>query len=45
MIKEKIVVYQTKNDKVVFYILHELYRYDSRLVMRVCADKLREFNT
>ena len=40
MINEKVIVYQTKNDKVVFQTLHELYKWDPGLVMRVCADKL-----
>ena len=40
MINEKIIVYQTNNDKVVFHTLHNLYKYYSGLVMRVCADKL-----
>ena len=40
MINEKIIVYQTNNDKVVFQTLHELYKKDPGLVMRVCADKL-----
>ena len=40
MINEKIIVYQTNNDKVVFHTLHELYKWDPDLVMRVCADKL-----
>ena len=40
MINEKIIVYQTNNDKVVFHTLHHLYKCDPGLVMRVCADKL-----
>ena len=40
MINEKIIVYHTNNDKVVFHTLHELYKWDPCLVMRVCADKL-----
>ena len=40
MINEKIIVYQTNNDKVFFQTLHELYKWDPGLVMRVCADKL-----
>ena len=40
MINAKIIVYQTNNDKVVFHTLHELYKVDPGLVMRVCADKL-----
>ena len=40
MINEKIIVYQTNNDKVVFHTLHELYKCDPGLVMRLCADKL-----
>ena len=40
MINEKKFVYQTNNDKVVFHTLHELYKWDPGLVMRVCADKL-----
>ena len=40
MINEKIIVYQTNNDKVVFHTLHELYKWDPGLVMRVCADEL-----
>ena len=40
MINEKIIVYQANNDKVVFHTLHELYKWDPGLVMRVCADKL-----
>ena len=40
MINEKIIVYQTNNDKVVFQTLHEFYKWDPGLVMRVCADKL-----
>ena len=40
MINEKIIVFQTNNDKVVFHTLHGLYKWDPGLVMRVCADKL-----
>ena len=40
MIKEKIIVYQTNNDKVVFHTLHDLYKWDPGLVMRVRADTL-----
>ena len=40
IINEKIIVYRTNNDKVVFHTLHELYKWDPGLVMRVCADKL-----
>ena len=40
MINEKIIVYQTKTGKVVFHTLHELYKTDPGLVMRVCADEL-----
>ena len=40
MINEKIIVYQTNNDKVVFHTLHELYKWDPGLVTRVCTDKL-----
>ena len=40
MINEKVIVYQTNNDKVFCHILHELYKWDPGLVMRVCADKL-----
>ena len=40
MINEKIIVYQTNIDKVVFNILHEIYKWDPGLVMRVCADEL-----
>ena len=40
MINEKIIVYQTNIDKVVFHTLHELYKWDPGLVMRVCAVKL-----
>ena len=40
MINEKIIVYQTNNDKVVFHTLHELHKWDPGLVMRVCADKV-----
>ena len=40
MINEKIIVYQTNNDKVVFHTLHELYKWDPSLVMPVCTDKL-----
>ena len=39
MINEKIIVYQTNNDKFVFHTLHELYKWDPGLVMLVCADK------
>ena len=41
MINEKIIVYQTNNDKVVFHTLHDLYKWDPGLVVRVCADKLK----
>ena len=40
MINEKIIVYQTNNDKIVFHTLQELYKWDPGLVMRVWADKL-----
>ena len=40
IVNEKIIVYPTNNDKVVFHTLHELYKWDPGLVMRVCADKL-----
>ena len=40
MINEKITVYQTKIDKIVFHTMHELYKWDQGLVMRVWADKL-----
>ena len=40
MINEKKIVYQTNNDKVVFHTLHELYKWDPGLVLRVMADKL-----
>ena len=40
MINEKIIVYQINNDKVVFHTLHEIYKWDPGLVMRVCVDKL-----
>ena len=40
MINEKIIVYQTNNDKVVFHTLHELSKWDPGFVMLVCADKL-----
>ena len=40
MIFEKKIVYQTNKDKVVFHALHELYKWDPGLVMRVYADKL-----
>ena len=41
MINEKIIVYQTSFDKVVFHTLHELYKWDPGLVKRVCAGKLK----
>ena len=40
MINEKIIVYQTNNDKVIFHTLRELYKWGPGLVMSVCADKL-----
>ena len=40
MINEKLIVYQTNNDKVVFHTLQELYKWDPGLVMRARADKL-----
>ena len=40
MINENIIGYQTNNDKVAFHTLHELYKRDPDLVMRVCADKV-----
>ena len=40
MINEKIIVYQTNEDKFVFHTLHELYRWEPGLVMRACADQL-----
>ena len=40
MINENLIVYRTNNDKVVFHTLHELYKWDPGLVMRVCTDKL-----
>ena len=40
MINEKIIVYQTDNHKNAFHALHELYKWDPGLVIRVCADKL-----
>ena len=41
MISEKKIVYQSNNDKVDFHTLHELYKWDPGLVMRVCADQLK----
>ena len=35
MIREKKLVYQTNNDKVVFQTLHEVYKWDRCLVLRV----------
>ena len=40
MINEEIILCQSKNDKVFFHTLHELYKRDPGLVMRICADKL-----
>ena len=40
MINVKIIVYQTHKDKNVFHSLHELYKWDPCLFVRVCADKL-----